>query len=304
MIDRRQLLVSSAALVVATALRPKNADAFPTGPGLAHGNGFAHPEWFTNSDWLRTRLGTKGVHVIALQSREDFDAGSIPTAVQLDQSALALFDTSELSVDAWRSEISVLLGQLGIARDSTVIAYGGDDLYAARIWWSFRQVGHADVRILDGGLAAWSAAGGELAISASPPIATSTVPSPVVADEASIATLDEVIAALDTGNALFVDARKAEDYAEGHIPGAISIPSERNADASGAGWKPAAELSRVYAGVSKDALVIPYCVGGVRSAATAFALRQLGYERVALFTGSWKEWSAHPELPITEGAAP
>ena len=55
------------------------------------------------------------------------------------------------------------------------------------------------------------------------------------------------------------------------------------------------------AGVTTDKTVIPYCAIGVRSAATSFTLRLIGYEDVALFTGSWKEWSSHPESPVAPG---
>ena len=71
-------------------------------------------------------------------------------------------------------------------------------------------------------------------------------------------------------------------------------------------WKSAAELRAMYeaAGVTPDKRVIPYCKTGVRSAVTYFTLGLLGYDDVALFTGSWEEWSAHPELPRATGMMP
>jgi thiosulfate/3-mercaptopyruvate sulfurtransferase len=106
---------------------------------------------------------------------------------------------------------------------------------------------------------------------------------------------------------VLVDARTAEAFADGHIPGAIDIEFTRNAQPDPPKvWKSASELRAMYedAGVTPDKTVIPYCTTGVRSAATYFTLRLLGYENVRLFTGSFKEWSSHPELPVTTGDRP
>ncbi|MGI8476205.1 MAG: sulfurtransferase [Thermomicrobiales bacterium] len=99
----------------------------------------------------------------------------------------------------------------------------------------------------------------------------------------------------------------ARDFAAGHIPGATNVQFTENAAATDPKrWKSAGELRAMYAdlGVTPERLVIPYCSTGVRSAATYFTLRLIGYEDVSLFTGSWKEWSRHPELPVTTGERP
>ena len=107
---------------------------------------------------------------------------------------------------------------------------------------------------------------------------------------------------------VFVDARRFEDeYALSHIPGAINVPFMANAEAEGPKrWKSAAELRAMYedAGVTADRPVIAYCATGVRSAVTYFTLRQLGYEDVAVFTGSFAEWSSDPSRPVTAGPTP
>ena len=106
---------------------------------------------------------------------------------------------------------------------------------------------------------------------------------------------------LDDPNVALVDARTPEEYAAGHIPGAVNVNFPRNAEPDEPKyWKPAAELLALYAdhGVTADKQVIPYCATGVRSAVTYFTLRLLGYDDVALYTGSWDEVGrprGHPE---------
>src|SRR5215204_5081283 len=120
-------------------------------------------------------------------------------------------------------------------------------------------------------------------------------------NRAALANLTDVQAALDDPETVLVDVRTAEEYAAGHIPGAVHLPFPENAaTADPKVWKSAPELLAMYAalGVTPDKHVIPYCTSGVRSAVTYFTLRLLGYPDIRLYTGSWAEWSSHPELPV------
>ena len=136
-----------------------------------------------------------------------------------------------------------------------------------------------------------------------------------------------VASRLDDPSVILIDARQAEEYTNGHIPGAINVDHLRNAaEVSTAQrtaeylrsmfadvpvtseklWKSAGELRAMYAdvGATSDKLVISYCTTGVRSAVTYFSLKLIGYPNVLLYPGSWNEWSAHPELPVTKGDQP
>lgn len=263
-------------------------------------SGYAHPEMLADAAWLQTQRGTPLVKVVALTPASDFAAGHIPGAAQIDWADLDVVETSDQAVATWRGEIEHTLTALGLAPSDTVVIYDGGTFYAARLWWILHQLGHNDVRILNGGYPAWLAVNGEVETGPSTvtPAAQPYVGTP---NESSIATLTEVEAALDDPNVAFVDARAPSEYASGHIPGAVNIEFTQNGEPDLPHyWKSATDLRAMYeaVGVTLDKRVIPYCTSGVRSAATYFTLRLIGYDDVSLFTGSWREWSSHPELPV------
>src|SRR5690606_18457518 len=100
---------------------------------------------------------------------------------------------------------------------------------------------------------------------------------------------------------VFVDARSQGEFADGHIPGAVNVHFIDNAVGGDLkSWKSPADLLAMYeaAGVSPNQRAIPYCSSGVRSATTYFTLRQIGFENVALFTGSFAEWTADSNRPV------
>jgi thiosulfate/3-mercaptopyruvate sulfurtransferase len=269
-------------------------------------SGYAHPEWLADAAWLKDNLADPSVKVVALTPAGDFAAGHVAGAAQIDWADLDVVETGDQAVATWRGEIEQKLTGLGLSPSDTVVVYDGGTFYAPRIWWILYQLGHRDVRILNGGFPAWTAAGGDVETG------TSTVQSaarPYVGtpDESAIATLDEVKAVLDNPDTAFVDARSPQEYGDGHIPGAVNVEFTQNGEPDQPRyWKSAGDLRAMYAavGVTADKTVIPYCTTGVRSAATYFTLRLIGFEDVSLFTGSWREWSSHPELPVATGDQP
>lgn len=269
--------------------------------------GYAHPEWLADAVWLKQHLSDPALQVVALTPLDTFAAGHIPGATQVDWPELEITDTSDASLAAWRETLATTLMRLGVAPEQTVVIYDEGSLFAARLWWILRYLGRDDVRILNGGLPAWQAAGGEIATGANAVGAAASEPYPATPDAGLLAQVPEVEAAIDDPATMLVDARSPEEYAAGHIPGAVNIQFTANAlPEAPRYWKPAAELRALYeaAGVTPETTMIPYCTTGVRSAVTAFTLALLGYDSVALFTGSWAEWSANPEAPITVGSAP
>lgn len=264
---------------------------------------YARPNLLVSADWLQNHRDDDNLVVAGVISPGPFATAHIPDSMQIDWPELEIVDTSPLGIDAWQSQISAIIGQLGITPDSTVVAYDDGTLFASRLWWVLHYLGHRDVRVLDGGLAAWQAAGGDVASGdavMNPVGIYGGTPQPTV-----LATYDEVLGSLGKPDVAIVDARTPEEYAAGHIPGAVNVHyTENTTPDSPLYWKPASELLDLYAavGVKPDKRVIPYCYSGVKSAVDFFTLHLLGYDDVALFTGSWNEWSVMPGAPIETGA--
>lgn len=265
---------------------------------VASPTGYAHPEWLADPAWIGEHLDDDNLTVVALTSPDEFAQGHIPGAVQIDWPDLALSESAQ--IDAWRSQMETLFTALGIERADTVVIYDGGTLYAPRLWWILYQLGHQDIRILNGGLAAWSAAGESLETGEVEPEPASA-PYLGEPNEEAIATVDEVLAALENPHAILVDARTPDEFAQGRLPGAVSYPFTQIAETGQPPyWKSAEELRSEFAaiGVTPDRHVIAYCSSGVRSAALYFTLRLIGFENAALFSGSYDEWTADPSRPI------
>jgi 3-mercaptopyruvate sulfurtransferase SseA len=196
----------------------------------------------------------------------------------------------------------------GIRADSAVVAYdatGG--LAAARAWWLLRWGGLTGVRLLDGGLDAWVAAGGDLETG-------DVVPEPgdVVLTGGGMPTLTaDQAAALPARGGVLLDARAGERYRgevepvdprAGHVPGAVSAPTTENLTADGTFRD---DLPDRFAalGVRPGRAVGVYCGSGVTAAHEVAALAQAGIE-AALWPGSWSQWSADPSRPVATGADP
>jgi len=285
--------------------RAVHAEATPEASPVGD-EGYARPEMLVDAAWLHDRLDEPSVLVVGLMPAETFAEGAIPGSVQIDWPDLEVTDTSNASLAAWQAKVEGRLTGLGITRDRTVVAYDEGTLFAARLWWVLHHLEHERAHVLNGGLPAWIGAGYEVA---------TDQPAPVAADEPyagttlpdALAQVPEVEAAIGDAGTIIVDARTPDEYADGHIPGAVNINFPLNAEPDAPKfWKPAHNLKRLYGevGVTPDRQVIPYCSTGVRSAVTYFTLRLIGYDDVSLFTGSWAEWTLDSDRPVTTGEEP
>lgn len=266
--------------------------------------GYARPDILASVDWLRDNIDREDLVIVGLMPALDFAPGHIPGAVQIDWPSVEVVDTSEIGIDAWQSRIAAAIGQLGITPDSLVVIYDDGTLFAARLWWVLHYLGHADVRVLDGGLAAWKAAGGDV-------VAGEPIQNPVgvyagTPNPAVLATYTEVLDSLGQPDLVTVDARSHAEFVAGHIPDAVNLhyPLVAQPDLP-LFWKPQDDLLEIFAaaGVDPAKHVIPYCFSGVKSAVMFFTLHLVGYDDVALFTGSWNEWSLMPNAPIETGGS-
>ena len=202
--------------------------------------------------------------------------------------------------------LAAKLGACGIGPTTQVVVY--DDcqgMIAGRLWWLLRWLGHERVGLLDGGLQAWTAAGG--ALTADLPTVT-----PVEFPRAAtgpVVTADEVLAALGSSAMTVVDGRGPDrfrgenetmDPVGGHIPGAINRCFRDNLQADGT-YKPAAQLREewlaVLAGVDPVA-VVHQCGSGVSACHNLLAMELAGLPGSRLYAGSWSEWCSDPRRPV------
>ena len=208
-----------------------------------------------------------------------------------------------------RPDFARTLGRLGITPETQVVALdrqGG--VYASRLWWMLRWMGHAAVAVLDGGMPAWTDAGGTLERDEVPADGESSYPerAPLVPQT------DSDRLARDLARVRLVDARAAErfrgeveplDKAAGHIPGALHRFFKDNLDADGR-FKPAAQLREEFQPLlagSPAADVVHTCGSGVTACHNLLAMEHSGLTGSVLYPGSWSEWSSDPARPIAKG---
>ncbi|MEV7721927.1 sulfurtransferase [Streptomyces sp. NPDC088184] len=240
--------------------------------------------------------------------RPDYEAGHLPGAVFVDLDA-------ELAGPAGSGgrhplpdpeEFGAVMRRAGVSRDTPVVVYdGGQGWAAARAWWLLRWTGHEDVRVLDGGLAAWP---GEL---------QKEVPAPAEGDfrpvPGALPLLDADGAAALARSGLLLDARAAERYrgdvepidrVGGHIPGAVSAPTSENTEEDGRFLDAQALAARFEGlGAGRADEVGVYCGSGVSGAHEVLALAIAGIP-AALYAGSWSEWSGDASRPVATGPEP
>lgn len=198
----------------------------------------------------------------------------------------------------------------GIHPDSQVVVYDDDHLLqAGRGWWILRWAGVRSVRLLDGGLDAWTAAGFPVDASVPTPergtirLTGNGMPQ-MDADEAARMAHDAIL--LDSRGSVNYRGGPAEpgEPAHGHIPGAINLPTPENLDKSGMTLPPEALRQRfLAAGVDGSTPVGVYCGGGVSAAHQTAVLASIGIP-ATLYVGSWSAWSGDPARPVARGPEP
>jgi thiosulfate/3-mercaptopyruvate sulfurtransferase len=284
-----------------------------TDPKLAE---YSNPERLVTTSWLAEHLGD--ANLVVAESDEDvllYDTGHIPGAVKLDWHTELNHPVTRDYVDG--EGFAALASAKGISRDTTVVIYGDkNNWWAAYALWVFQLFGHEDVRLLDGGRAAWIDEGRELTTDR-PEVAAGDYPV-IDRDDSKIrAFKPDVLAHL--GKPL-VDVRSPQEYSGetthmpaypqegvlrgGHIPGAQSVPWARAAAEDGR-FKSRSELEEIYQkekGLNPGDEVIAYCRIGERSSHTWFVLTYLlGFENVRNYDGSWTEWGNSVRVPIVTG---
>jgi thiosulfate/3-mercaptopyruvate sulfurtransferase len=192
----------------------------------------------------------------------------------------------------------------GISNHTPIVAYDADNgAYAARLWWMMRWLGHANVAVLNGGLAIWCQE--NRAISDN----EHHLPEGLLSQREPL-TKQTDADAITTSKELMIDARDRKRYSgenepvdpvAGHIPGAICMPfTENMVDGK---FKSRASLSAQYAqaGLTTTDTAVCYCGSGVTATHHILSLKHAGYPEPALYPGSWSEWIVQAERPIETG---
>jgi thiosulfate/3-mercaptopyruvate sulfurtransferase len=205
------------------------------------------------------------------------------------------------------------LSRWGVARSTQVVAYDAASgmLAAARLWWMLRWAGHDRVAVLDGGLPAWTSAGGsqDLSVRHLPPCAFE-----LNLRAAATVTAAELQQSLARDGLLLVDARGPErfegraepiDPVAGHVPGAVNHPCQWNLGPAGGFLAPADLLARWRAtlGERNGPEVVCMCGSGITACHDLLALEHAGLSGGRLYAGSWSEWIRDPGRPVARGPA-
>jgi thiosulfate/3-mercaptopyruvate sulfurtransferase len=246
------------------------------------------------------------------KDRSTFLAGHVPGSVYIDLGAdLAAPARPEAGRHPLPdpADFAAALGAAGIGDGASVLALDDTDgSQASRLVWMLRALG-VEAALLDGGLDAWTADGGEL--STDDPAPAPAVFTPRAWGSDVTVTADEVEALAGEEGTVVIDARAPERYRgetepvdprAGHVPGAINVPFAGNIASRGRFLDPQALRERFTdAGVGEADQIIVYCGSGVTATHDLLALERAGFTGARLFPGSWSQWSADARREVATG---
>ncbi|MEA2920284.1 MAG: thiosulfate/3-mercaptopyruvate sulfurtransferase [Bradyrhizobium sp.] len=276
-----------------------------------------------STDWLSARLDDPRVKIIDASYKmpgvlplpsDDYLAAHLPGAVFFDVNAIADRNDSRPHMYPGAEQFARDVAALGISSDDTVVAYdSGGWVAAPRAWWMFLSFGHADVKVLDGGLKKWLREG-------RPTNSGKVTPKPgkfqARLDPRHVRSQQQLLENLETEAEQLVDARPrprfegtvAEPWPgrrSGHIPGSRNVPYAELFDAETGTMKPLEALRQAFrnAGVDMARPIVTTCGSGVSALVLTLALYRLGVRGTALYDGSWAEWGLPDGPPVATGPA-
>jgi thiosulfate/3-mercaptopyruvate sulfurtransferase len=278
------------------------------------------PKTLVSTDWLARHLSDPDLRILdaswylpdmGREGRAEYDAAHIPGArfVDIDDLSDARSDLPHMAPPP--EKFMSRMRAMGVGDGHQVVVYDGAGMFsAARIWWLFKLMGHADVAVLDGGFPKWQAEGHPVEDVA-----------PVVRDrhmtvrrQAHLARdVTQVSSAAKLGDHEIIDARSPGRFrgeeAEprpgmraGHIPGSKNVHYAALLNEDGT-MKAPDQLRDVFesAGIDLSKPAITTCGSGVTAAILSLAMERFGKSDHSLYDGSWSEWGQFPTLPVATG---
>ena len=275
------------------------------------------PGALVSTEWLAGHLGHPRLRVVdgswhmpqqARDARAEFVAAHLPGAAFFDIDAIADRTTSLPHMLPPSAQFAGQVGDLGVGADDLVVVYDSRGVVsAARVWWTFRAMGHARVAVLDGGLPKWRAEGRPVESGQSSARARRFK---ARMRPALVRSLDQMRDNLQTGREQVLDARSHGRFAGtepepraglrgGHIPESLNLPYEALYRPNGT-LLPPEELRRRFhaAGLDLERPVTTTCGSGVTASVLALGLHVAGHGAVAVYDGSWSEWGGRDDTPI------
>ena len=242
--------------------------------------------------------------LVDTRSFSEYSTGHIPGAVNIDLIQFHWLDTSKLGISQFIRQARILLSNIGIRDDNSVIFYDNSSgMAAARGVWLLLFFSHKKASLLDGGFDEWVREGSKIETRTIPFVRSNFKGKP---NFSVLATANEISRSFKKKGFKLIDSRSKEEYSgshvraarAGHIPNAINIDWQENTQ--GEVFKTTEELSKIYSNIPKNSQVVTYCQGGYRAAHSFVALKMLGYKKVKMYLGSWGEWGNKVNLPVEQ----
>jgi thiosulfate/3-mercaptopyruvate sulfurtransferase len=283
---------------------------------------YAHPESLVSTEWLAAHLSAPDVCIVdgtwkmpgvTPTAREDYRQRHIPGAVFFDIDDIADEKNPLPHMLPSPEKFASRVRKLGLGDGNRIVVYDTFGLVsAARVWWTFRVFGHADVAILDGGLAKWLAEGRKVDDMA--PVLrerhfTARLDNTMVRDKEQLrrnlaAPREQVLDARAAGRFEGTAPEPRAGLRGGHIPGSFNLPYDLLIDRTTKTMLPAEALARLFddAGIDRTKPIVTSCGSGVTACVLSFGLHLLGAKDVAVYDGSWSEWGLPGDTPIETGS--
>jgi thiosulfate/3-mercaptopyruvate sulfurtransferase len=274
-----------------------------------------------STEWLEARLGLPHLRVVdaswylpesGRDAEAEYLAGHIPGAVFFDLDASSDHRSSLPHMLPDEQIFARRMEALGLDDHDDLVVYdgSGNNLSAARVWWTFRVFGHERVALLDGGMTKWRREQRPLEQG---PVSLARRQFTALLDRRAVRDLAAVRTNLSSQQELVVDLRPSARFAgtapeprpgirSGHLPGSVNLPFTRLVAPDGT-ILPESELRGLLreSGIDLSQPIIATCGSGTSACTLVLALDLLGYRDVAVYDGAWTEWGGQSDTPIETG---